>query len=296
MSTRPFKILSDFDGVWTDQNTEANSIEQFAIAELARLRGVEAADAAADYRGFVNVVHAAPAEHGWAPDGRITAYVDEDPLCECSAICCYLGNATTGTAAIYREAMFSGAFADAAAFAEHCFHGGIARHRELHPPGIVPDAQTVLATLRDLGIELVVVSNSTSEKLIRFFAHAGINAGEGRGHELRVHGSAAKWKLGEATPTLNIGGRRIYADRPRYRATIAEEAPDLVIGDVFSLDLALPHIMRQAGDAGAPQTLVLRRHAHTPAWVLDTRADGAINAVVDGVAELPGVVDQLMHP
>lgn len=296
MSGRPIKILSDFDGVWTDQGSEADAVREFAIAELARLRGVEAAIAAADYAGFVRTVHAAPVEHGWAPDGRITAYVDEDPLCECSAICRYLGEATTGTAATYREAMFSGAFADASAFAEHCFHGGIARHREQHPPGIVSDARVALAAIGDLGIELVVVSNSTSEKLIHFFAHAGIDAGEGQGHELRVHGSAAKWKLGASEPTIRVAGRPIHVDRPRYRATIAEEAPDLVIGDVFSLDLALPHVMRRAGDPGAPRVLVLRRHAHTPAWILDTRADGAIDAVVDGVAELPGVIDRLLHP
>lgn len=76
----------------------------------------------------------------------------------------------------------------------------------------------------------------------------------------------------------------------RYRAAIEEEDPDLVIGDVFSLDLALPHVMRREGNPAAPSKLILRRHPHTPRWVLDTRAGGAIDVVVDDVAELLGLV------
>ena len=59
-----------------------------------------------------------------------------------------------------------------------------------------------------------------------------------------------------------------------------------MIGDVFSLDLALPHVMRQAREI-APQ-LALRRHPHTPSWVLDSRADGAIDLVVE---QLDGLVE-----
>ena len=58
------------------------------------------------------------------------------------------------------------------------------------------------------------------------------------------------------------------------------------VGDVFSLDLALPHVMRENDVDGAPRVLALRRHSHTPAWILDGRADGAIDLVVDQVGDI----------
>jgi hypothetical protein len=108
-----------------------------------------------------------------------------------------------------------------------------------------------------------------------------------------VRGQAGKQVLGPGDDHLVLAGRRIGVDRPRYRAVLEEERPDLVIGDVFSLDLALPHVLRRARAPGAPRMLVLRRHPHTPKWVLDTRADGAIDRVVDDVAELPALVESL---
>ena len=44
--------------------------------------------------------------------------------------------------------------------------------------------------------------------------------------------------------------------------------------------------MRTEGRPAAPSELVLRKMAHTPSWILDTRAEGAIDHVVDGVGEL----------
>jgi hypothetical protein len=69
------------------------------------------------------------------------------------------------------------------------------------------------------------------------------------------------------------------------------ERPQLVIGDVFSLDLALPHVLRARNHPAAPRELVLRRHPHTPSWVLDGRAGGAIDRIVDDVADLLAVVE-----
>ncbi len=289
------KILSDFDGVWTDQHLEAEAVRRFAIAALAQAGGRDLATATADYDAMLREVSDDPAAHGWAPDGRISAYVDEDPLCQCSAICRFIESDPGAVATHYRDGVLAHGFASLAAFGEHCFHGGSARCREEHPPCIVPAAGEMLAALHAAGAEVVVVSNSASEKLIAFFAAAGVTAAEdlapdSRGATVRVRGSAGKWFLGETDASISVGGRSIFVDRPRYRAVIADERPDLVIGDVFSLDLALPHVMRSAGDAGAPRRLVLRRHGHTPRWVLDTRADGAIDAAVDQVGDLVTIV------
>jgi hypothetical protein len=67
--------------------------------------------------------------------------------------------------------------------------------------------------------------------------------------------------------SLDVGGRRVLVDRPRYRALIEEEQPDLVIGDVFSLDLALPlHLARTEPATFGGIRLYLRTRDYTPDW------------------------------
>jgi FMN phosphatase YigB (HAD superfamily) len=285
------KIVSDFDGVWTDQAFEAEEVKLFLAAEAARFAGVGADQARRDFLAFESAVLARPSEYGWAPDGRITAYVDEDPFCVANSIAAYLERGADPRAQRYREAILEAGEPSLSAFADRCFLSSTARFRELHPPALVPSTQATLEALRARGVEIVVVSNSSSEKIVGWFRQVGVDAGVEPHAALRVRGQAGKQVLGPGDEHLVLAGRRISVDRPRYRAVLEEERPDLVIGDVFSLDLALPHVLRRSRAAGAPRTLVLRRHPHTPEWVLATRADGAIDRVVDDVAELLALVD-----
>ena len=130
------------------------------------------------------------------------------------------------------------------------------------------------------------MSNSGSDKINAWFKDAGIEG-------IRVRGAAAKWQLGGSDAAIDVGGRTIYVDRPRYREAIEAEQPDLIIGDVFSLDLAMPHVLRTHGLAGAPRSLVLRHRPHTPAWVLDTAGGGAIDHIVAGLGDVPEILASL---
>jgi hypothetical protein len=290
---RPLKILSDFDGVWTNQGPEADALDRFVAAELAALSGWALEQVEAELARFSAQMHETPHDHGWAPDGRISAYVDEDPLCRASALCRLLERSNDAKAVTLRGAVTAGGFDCMATFAERCFRAGTASFRKLHPPCIVDGAKAMLQRLLDAGAEVVIVSNSESEKIVGWLRAAGIDASDDASATVRVRGSAAKWQIGGSDEALEVGGRPVYVDRPRYREAIAAENPDLIIGDVFSLDLALPHVMRDAGDPTAPRRLVLRRHPHTPSWVLDDRAGGAIDHVVDQVAELAEIVRAL---
>lgn len=287
---RPCKILSDFDGVWTNQGPEASELLRYVAGRLSELSGVDAARAHDDVDEFLRVMRDAPAEHGWAPDGRISAYVDEDPLCEASALCRFIDVARDDAARRYRDAVLSTGVASLGAFAETCFREATAVFRDAHPPCLIEDAAEVLDALSAAGAEVVIVSNSSSDKIAAWFERAGIDAGEGPEHRLRLRGSAAKWMLGDTDDSIVVGHRPIHVDRPRYRAAIEEEQPDLIIGDVFSLDLALPHTMRRTGCKGAPKRLVLRRHDHTPDWIVGTRADGAIDHVITELRELASIL------
>lgn len=290
---RAIKIVSDFDGVWTDQAAEVEAVRSFVVDELTRLAGVAREQAAAGYAALVRTVMAAPDLHGWAPDGRISAYVDEDPLIECSAVARMLATTREPEALRWRDMVVAGGFTDVHAFGEHCFVGGTTRFLREQPPCIVPGAREMLTALRERGADVVVVSNSATEKLVKFFAAAGIVAAEHGSAELRVRGSARKWQLGETDARIVVAGRGIHVDRPRYREVITDESPDLVIGDVFSLDLALPSVMRREEAPGAPRALVLRRHPHTPAWVDAAIADGTIDLVVAQVGDIVSLVERL---
>lgn len=276
------KILSDFDGVWTDPSLEAQHVLRRVEAECARLAALEAARTRAHFAAFEQRVRAEPAQYGWAPDGRITSYVDEDPFAIANGIVHYIERAHEAAAALYRDAILGAGHATLHAFADACFVHASERYRAAHPPPLVADTKRTIEELWALGAELVVVSNARTEKIVAWLGAAGVEVGA----QLRVVGSAGKQVLGPGGDSIEVGGRAVGVDRPRYREILARESPDLVVGDVFSLDLALPHAMRAAGHPSAPRELVLRRHGWTPAWILNERAAGAIDRVIDDVAEL----------
>ena len=93
------KILSDFDGVWTDQAFEAQNVKLFLAAEAARLAHIAADAAHEHFARFERTVKSSPHLYGWAPDGRITAYVDEDPFCDANRSPTTASGATTATRA-----------------------------------------------------------------------------------------------------------------------------------------------------------------------------------------------------
>lgn len=294
-SSMSVKILSDFDGVWTDQAFEAQNVKLFLIAEAARLARIPADEASAHFERFERVVKGKPESYGWAPDGRITAYVDEDPFCDANGIAQFIEEQSDADAPRYRAAILGAGFKGVSAFADHCFMTATATFRTQHPPALVPNAKAMFDALGRAGASVVVVSNSPPEKITGWFRDIGVDAGVDSNHALRVRGSAGKFVLGASDANIEVGRRRIFIDRPKYRRILEEERPDIVIGDVFSLDLALPHVMRRERHQSAASELVLRRHPHTPRWVLDTRAEGAIDSVVDSVGDLVASIEKLAH-
>jgi len=97
-----------------------------------------------------------------------------------------------------------------------------------------------------------------------------------------------------------VGEGRVELRRPRYEAILREEAPDAVVGDVFSLDLALPLALRRrepawrhvrlfwiAGECGSPR---MARELASAAPELERMEDGlagVANALGAGAAPGP---------
>jgi hypothetical protein len=61
---RPFRIVSDFDGVWTEPARERERVLQTLELELARLSGEGSETVAADCREFTGAVMARPWDFG----------------------------------------------------------------------------------------------------------------------------------------------------------------------------------------------------------------------------------------
>ena len=129
-------------------------------------------------------------------------------------------------------------------------------------------------------------SNSPPEKLGDLFAKIGVTEGAG----LRWVGGAKKWWIDDPSSMHLFGGRHVRIDRPHYRAILEEVRPDVVVGDVTSLDLALPAAMRSAGELRAGTRLVLRRTSGSPDWATSQPQlaphERAVDETVDSVADV----------
>lgn len=293
------KVLSDFDGVWTDQRAEARCVVDHFVARAAELAGVAADEAQADFDGLARALARAPAAHGWAPGeelspgagGVLTAFVDEDPLLLASALGRALGlDDAPQELRRYMRAILGAGFPSLSAFTNRCFLEATERFRSRAHELVVPRALEAFEALRAAGAELVIVSNSSTEKIAGLLGPLGLPVGGA----LRVRGHAAKFALGPSDRHELLGGRRVALDRPRYLRALEEEQPDVVIGDVYSLDLALPLWLRRQRHAAAPGTLVLHRHVHTPDWVLAQVRPGAVDHAVDHLEQLAVIVRQLV--
>ncbi len=288
------RILSDFDGVWTDQTQEARWILESLARHVAAHMGVGRDQALAEAEAFLTAARREPARNGWWPRGFLTAFVDEDPALGTGTIAHWLdaggelGEAHGDAPERWRRGVRSAGFDSVEAFSSEHFVPAMTRFRAEHGHHLVPDSVDALRALEGRGIELVIVSNSPRSKLVGMFADAGLTE---HAH-LRFVGDAHKWWIDDPAHTRSVGGRTVHVDRPRYRAILEREAPDLVIGDVPSFDLAAAAVLREAsqeGEAAGP-LLVLKAHPHSPAWALDqprlARDARFVDRVVHSVLEL----------
>lgn len=278
------RILTDFDGVFTTQEAEAAAVG----ARQVELMGEALGDRALATRIFEETSEAVrknPGAYGWISGGAIACYADEDPYVFNNAVAAAI-YAEAAPAA--REKLAAAGLATHEAFTTRAFDEGTARWRAANPPHLLPEALSALADLAAAGIEVVIVSNSSTERILAILKDAGL-ARFGAAKP-RVRGGAKKFVLGAEPrglpPDAPFGERTIRLRRPHYHQILAEERPDLVIGDVLSLDVALPAALRETEDWFADARIVLKRHTHTPAWSLAACAARGIE-VVESIAALP---------
>jgi hypothetical protein len=294
------KLLTDFDGVWTDPRPEARA--QGEVLDEALVDALPEADrpaASAWLARARRAVMASPRTYGWAPDGcRISAFADEDPFAPHAALLHYIERhaAHDPVARAMKEAAAAGGRSlDALGGWSHM--EGVRRVVEVRGPGILPEAAEAGRRALALGLDVVVVSNSGTDKLARWFDHAGVPARvhpESVPGALRLRGGAGKFVLDERTTPLTLGDCVVETARPGYERILREERPDAVVGDVFSLDLALPLALKRAEPAFAGMRLfwldVPESASALMRATLERHAAGEVEIVAGG---LGSVVERL---
>jgi phosphoglycolate phosphatase-like HAD superfamily hydrolase len=286
------RVLSDFDGVLTDITHEAARVTNLF---LDALRGTGVRDEHAihqlAHRAYEEMAHD-PTRHGWRVGGRITAFANEDGFIRSNALAACLddiarrGDQTARdlVAALERQGVPNFTALGQRAFEEMVRETAAGEIRPLDPA-----AAAVLKALLARGIEVVVVSNSGTARIQQLLKGAGLeprsDQAAGPGH-LRVRGGARKFILSHEARGFEANGYGVSTDRPHYEEILLEERPDVIVGDVFSLDLALPLEFARRGMI-APR-LLLRRRPYTPAWSVDYLTVHAAEwcRVIDQIEEL----------
>ena len=295
----PFTFLTDFDGVWTNPWRELQAVHKTVRGELARMVGHTMEEIEPTYQGFRSAVLARPEHHGWHLDNRFSSYVDEDYFAVPTAIGQHIDQAACEVSSKFRDLVLK-EYGTVLEFLDHCYHSTCDRFRLEVDHDLTEGAERVLHWLLENDVNVVFATNAPGGKVVDWFSHHGFGVADGRDTEpgssqLRVYGRSGKQFLGEGHETLEFAGRTVHTNRPQYREILERESPNLVVGDVLSLDLSQPLAMRVEGHPAAPQGVGIMDLPHTPQWVKDSVSaePGHVDFLVPHVTALPRIVNSL---
>lgn len=282
------RVISDFDGVLTAQEGEAEAVGERQLQLLAAAAGSEVVARALvdEYRLRVR---AEPARHGWRLGGHLSCFADEDPYVFHTAVSEVLYE--FGPRSVV-DRLISQGMADSNAFAGRCFLEGTEAWRAANGSHLDPLAVDLFAAFAGLKADVTVVSNSSTSRIESILADFGRDRFDG--FVPSVRGGAQKFVITDdidvpVPDTAAFGPRSIGLRRGHYWRILDEIRPAMVVGDVLSLDLALPVTLRDQVPGFEDMKICFRRAAHTPAWALAAARDRGIH-VVDSLMDLPGIL------
>lgn len=265
------KILSDFDGVLTDITHEARRSSEIFRLHLTQSGGVPPDELENLLRKVQREMERFPLHHGWKVDGRIAAYWDEDAFMHTQALGACLDEWAlvdrNCTAQVLQALKTKGisSFSDLAGVSYTQMTQETSEGK-LKP--LDPETKAVVTELLKRGHDVVIVSNSKTDRITQLLTNQGLAIGDSPNSQLRIRGDAKKFVLGDTPDRLDVDDHAVDIARPHYEAILIQERPQVVIGDVFSLDLALPlSLARRQTPGFEPLQLFLRKRDYTPSWV-----------------------------
>lgn len=299
MSGKRLKVLVDFDGVWTTVDGQATAVDAARGVKLAEASGLPLDMVLSCCEAVSEAIAAEPLAHGWRLDGRLTAYADEDPFLRHNALCSGIGIlAERGHAGCrdLQQVLAARGHTNLSALGSTIFMEASHAYLADHGHDLLPSAPTVLRDLLEVA-DVVFCTNFTPDAVARSWVPRGFNfTGADATPGLSLRGEARKQVLtNDPKRTLPFGERPVAVDRSHYRAALEAEAPDVVVGDVFSLDLALPLAMRADGHPSCRPLCLLARTRFTPAWSLGLARGGNVPGLrmLDTLDDLVPLVKEL---
>ena len=241
------RVLSDFDGVLTDITHEAARVTNLF---LDALRGTGARDEHAihqlAHRAYEEMAHD-PTRHGWRVGGRITAFANEDGFIRIERARRVPRRASRAAATTPRATSRPRSRRRASRISRRSRSAPSSEMMRETAAGeikpIDPAAAAVLKALLARGDEVVssrtrgprassssCAAPASSRNRTRRRVRAAFGCAAARG--------SSSFRMSRAASRSN--GYAVSTDRPHYEEILLEERPDVVVGDVFSLDLALP--------------------------------------------------------
>lgn len=304
------KLISDFDGVWTNQEREAEYVRNFIINRVSKLTSIKPDDVKSIFEECIKNMNKTPHDYGWNYDKCVACYYGEDPFGDNNAIFDYINKTASKSSysnykqnlAKIKEAVLTHTHNKTLAdFSNECFTKSTSQFKlegKLRP---VSSAENAINELNHLGVDVVIASNSKTDKIEHLFLKAGFkvtNEKSIRRGKLHAIGEAKKYVI---DPSFNEVPERMEITknykpelrRKNYHQILLDEKPDYVLGDVFSLDIALPLYLRLHDPHFKKMKVIQKIHPHTPDWVKDYLGSNKVKGIafmIDDVAQLPEII------
>lgn len=288
------KVIIDFDGTLTAEEQQAALLREAMLTTLAEeIIHAPRAQLAADYQAARARLLQNPQQYHWDVNGLIASYCDEGA---------FILNTTTVQTLLKENGAYFQAVAAAFPNPEYdpvidCVNMLFHRHTAELPLLFRPAAQAVLADLvAHPQRQPIILTNSLGDKVARHLAALGFGDEVAILGDTRQYDMAPDWPQAFAHPAL--GDLQIWPvteqypidlRRPAYYKALRQAAADdsrlAVVADTFSLPGAMPLMM------GIP--FLLTRTTYTPDWCLQAVDAHPMGIVLEDLADLPAVLDQL---
>jgi hypothetical protein len=288
------KVIIDFDGTLTAEETQAIPLAQRSLDTLANeILGVPRPQLVADYEATRARLLETPYCYWWEVNGLIASYCDEGA---------FVLNTTTLQVMLSENPDYARATAAAFPQVEYdpvvdCTNYLFHRHTAEFPPAFRPSAREVLASLvGHPSCMPIVLTNSLGDKVYRLLTTLRLDGEVPVLGDTRQYDMAPEWtqcfvhpELGEIQIWPLSEKRQVDLRRPTYYEALVHAASDgaqlVVVADTLSLPGAIPLMM------GIP--FFLLRTAYTPEWCVQVVEGHPLGYVLDGLGELPTIVDAL---
>ena len=293
MTTR-LKIIIDFDGTLTAEETQARPLAEKSLDTLANeIIHAPRSQLAADYETTRARLLAAPHRYWWEVRGLIASYCDEGA---------FILNTTTLLVMLREQAAYAQAVAASFPHSEYdpvvdCTNYLFHRHTAELAPAFRPAAPGVLSTLMaDPDRTPIVLTNSLGDKVRRQLSALALDGEIAVLGDTRQYDMDPSWQhrfehpvLGQIQSWPVSQKRHIDLQRPTYYDALCRAADDgsqlAVVADTLSLPGALPLLM------GIP--FFLLHTAYTPAWCIEVVESHPQGVVLADLGNLPAALDDL---